>query len=692
MMRVLESARALPAQPVLRLPTLLFLASLVYLVTRLAVIVYPQDAGLTVMADELPTANVALALEQGLVMPLPLYQTKPFAAGTVYQGLLTYPLRAVFGDTLFATKLAAVIWGIATMLVWTVLAWRFFGRGAALVVATLHSLAPPFFALMSVTAWGNHHESSLPVGLALLALLAALRRRPDGPASLLSFIAGLTAGFAVYFCYTSAIAFVFFTILIALAGGGVGRLRVYLLFWAGAVLGFAPILWSAKLYGWDALGTIDTYTGYASGAMVHARDMFLENRLALSLKKFLAFWGSDLWRSFLYPRAVATGARLLAAGLLAGAAVLLVRRAAPALVTMVRDRRARTTKEDVQRLAALAILVYPLVFAAVYAASGFRIYPSFSWDAGSYAHFRYFAPVFPFVFLIIGVGLQEAWEFAGERKPLRGVVAAFATILLFFSLPYYVSLGASGPGFDAWLYRGAGKMDLIARLAAETTKHQDTFAVKLDRIRHLSEPDRAILFEQIGKISADAFQMGATLNAELPNDYWPFLARGLGYYRAETSYEPGDEKRLDEFAAKVKKSLPDANLQSSSHFAEGVGWGLSFASQEAMARLVPLVAAWNTAPEHWSTSLRVGLGRRIGSGFYIDDRLGKPDDRFYYEGVGAQIRRNVRFQCRRMDPAAVAVLESSPLRRGALIAGYLHEDRQLMGMNTHDASPNAPDS
>ncbi|MCZ7584434.1 MAG: glycosyltransferase family 39 protein [Deltaproteobacteria bacterium] len=264
--------------------TTLVLFGILFVLVRLAVLVHPDGAGWAAQRDEALTGNVALGLESGFGFAPPLYQTKPFAAGTLYEGLLSVPFRKIFGPNLFALKLAAVAWNVAAMLLWIALAWRYFGRAAALAVGTLHVLAPPFYALMTVTAWGNHCESSLFAAAMLLFLLPAVMFRGPGRGVLFAALAGLGAGVGVYMSYTSLLYVAFGLVVIFLCAGKRGAARILPAFAAAGVIGALPLLWSVRHYGLSALLKIDTYTGYAQGAMVSSRTLFLESGFGLALK------------------------------------------------------------------------------------------------------------------------------------------------------------------------------------------------------------------------------------------------------------------------------------------------------------------------------------------------------------------------------------------------------------------------
>ena len=665
--------------PALRLPAAIFLFSILFVLLRLFLIFHPQASGWSLMVDELPTGNVALDLETGLVMPLPLYQTKPFAAGTLWEGLLSYPMRQVFGPVLFSLKMTAVLWNLIAMALWMTLAWKYFSRGSALIVGLLFSLSPPFYVLMTMTAWGNHCETSLMSALCLICLMSAMTKNSETVRIIFAFAAGLSAGLGLYLSYSAFPLCVFSFFVIALIGGRFTFLNILPAFTAGLIAGIAPLAWSLKYYGFEALGMIDTYTGYTAGALVTIKRLFLEADIVTSLNKFIEFWTRDIWHSCLFAPTGKTGIPgwlYLAATFLCAVTASLWN-GWEACVALIAKPFKRKTKEETQKILKLLILAFPIIFSLIYAASGFRVLPVIGADPANYANYRYLAPVYPFFFLIIAAGFGNLWQMAKQRWSVKILLGVFGLIAVVFLSNYYRHMGrVFEPAFDAFLFRGDAPEHLMDRMAAETAKVRDSYGVKLDRINRLRVGDRGLLFELMSRVSSKGFDKALLLSKDLDKDYRPILYRGLSMGIAKR-YSQNRKAVIDELVQHCFEKAPPVPEKFETHFLEGVGWGMSFESGETAAVLVEKARSWNTDKEKWREALKKGIGRRIGSSLFVDSSLMEATDSDYEFGLGAQLRRNAEVLCVRFDFASEAILAFEGQRRKAMIAGFVHEGRSF---------------
>ncbi len=665
--------------PVLRPATAVFLFSLLFVLLRLHMIFHPQAAGWSLMVDELPTGNIAFNLETGLIMPMPLYQTKPFAAGTLWEGLCSYPLRRVFGPSLFSLKMTAILWNLMAMALWMTLAWKFFSRAASLVVGALYCLSPPFYALMTMTAWGNHCETALPAALCLLCLMSALSKKSDTMRIILAFAGGLTAGFGLYLTYSSFPLCVFAFLLIAAVGGRFVFLNILPPFVAGLVLGVMPLAWSVKYYGFEAVTTIDTYTGYAAAAAVGLKGMFAEADLGMAVKKFASYWSWDIWQACLFSRKT----MLMIPGWLCAALVfilstgLIIWNRRDALRSWPSRIFVKKTKEETPSILQLSIVIFPMLFSIVYSISGFRILSIPDANPSNYANYRYLAAVFPFMFLVVGAAFGDLWKMTEERKHLRGILMVFSAFALIFLSGYYRQIGKKyEPGFEVFLYRGDAPEHLMDRMAAETAKSRDSYGVKVDKINRLDVGDRGLLFEMMSRVSAKGFDKALLLSKDLDKDYRPILYRGLGMGIAKR-LTLGGLRKPEELVPRCFDEAPPIPEAFHDHFVEGVGWGMSFALPDSPAVLVGMVSKWNTDHPKWREAMKTGIGRKIGFGLFIDDKMMVPTDHEYEFGLGAQLRRNAEVLCLRYDMASDAILRFEGKRRQAMIEGFIHEGRSF---------------
>jgi 4-amino-4-deoxy-L-arabinose transferase-like glycosyltransferase len=179
----------------------LIVAVLLFLGVRLLYPVLFVPAGNLADPEDLVRGTLAHDLIHGLKVPFWEYQADYYSGGSVVVGLLAVPFFLVFGPTLFALRLVAILFSLAVLLVWYVFVARNFESRAAFFTVLFFVAPPPVYLEGSSLAMGYHTESMLFSAVAFLLLFEMLRR-DDGkirwPAGL-----GLTLGFGSWFCYTT---------------------------------------------------------------------------------------------------------------------------------------------------------------------------------------------------------------------------------------------------------------------------------------------------------------------------------------------------------------------------------------------------------------------------------------------------------------------------------------------------------
>ncbi|MCZ7584435.1 MAG: hypothetical protein M5R36_14435 [Deltaproteobacteria bacterium] len=150
------------------------------------------------------------------------------------------------------------------------------------------------------------------------------------------------------------------------------------------------------------------------------------------------------------------------------------------LRAMLREPLAHRSREEQNEIFQVALLTYPILFSVLYAASGFRVVPADDPTPGLYVNYRYFVPVFPFLFLLFGAGVQDIWERARPDRMFRAVAMALALLGAFGLARYYLRLDDRRPAayFTAWQYRGDDVSHLMNRLAAQLPRDNDPYAEK----------------------------------------------------------------------------------------------------------------------------------------------------------------------------------------------------------------------
>jgi len=376
---------------------LLFVASrLLYVVLIHPGYVPPQ------LGDELYVGTIAQELVTGLTLPFPEYRTNNFALGTLVIGALAAGFFLLFGPTLFALKLAALLVSTLALAFWYSTLQRAAGERVACYFALLFCFSPPLLTAYSVAALGDHAQSILFSALTVLLLFRMLSQEKPSPA--VPALLGLTAGVGLWFAYIYGLT------LLATLGfwlwhdkGKFWRPPV-LWFALGFVVGFAPWiiinvqthfagLVVKRINVWEHFGLAHLWDGLA-----HPWRLFPV--------EFLRTIGSDdSWD--LYRRTVNLLYSLLYLGSILTAGVLWLRtvRSEP-----TGPRPPRPT------LAGFAIL-YLFVFALAVQFSDFRS-----------AH--YYVPAYPFLFLFVAHSIARCQDLVPRvQRQIQTIFVASVVVL-----------------------------------------------------------------------------------------------------------------------------------------------------------------------------------------------------------------------------------------------------------------------
>ena len=142
--------------------------------------------------------NLARDANEQLVVFAPLYQYMPFAHGPLIFGQILAPIYRQTGDAFWAIKLLGFVVTIAIFLVWVRVVRIVFGLRATWPFALVFLVSAPYLPEISTYVYANHYESTLFIGLILIALDRTARlgfRKRD------ALILGLACGIASYFCF-----------------------------------------------------------------------------------------------------------------------------------------------------------------------------------------------------------------------------------------------------------------------------------------------------------------------------------------------------------------------------------------------------------------------------------------------------------------------------------------------------------
>jgi len=374
----------------------------------------PKGHATTFKPEELDNGTVAIDVLEGRILPLIDYQHAPYFGGSLVVGVLAVPFFALFGPTLVALKLTTLVWNALLVAFTFLILDRYVSWRAAWFGGLLAALPPPGYATMSVIAWGSHLElNGLALAILWLYLVAYEGERPRLPAV---FACGVLAGLAVYFGFIAALLVALLCFARFLADKLFFARKDALVAVLGFALGFAPwILYNVR-HGFPSLLAFDHAAGAGAEPLTVAErvDRSVQAiRSAFPRSFFFADLGPFDGRTLELVFALAFG--LLALGALAHGG--LGRNLAAPFRALVRKRA-----EPVP----LPVLCwgYPLVFLLAYSGQvGFTIGDR----PERVTSFRYLTALYPFLWILMGIGLDRLPARAG--RPGRAIALALVLAL-----------------------------------------------------------------------------------------------------------------------------------------------------------------------------------------------------------------------------------------------------------------------
>ena len=184
--------------------------------------------------------NLAQDLIDGLIMPVRFYHYFLYTHREIFMGFLLAPFYALLGRHYYVLFLVGWLVSLVLFWVWLRLVRTAFDAAAMHAFALLFVFCPLLFLDIGTRAWGNHFESLLPTGLALLLLnRAVVRGHRAGDLVLLGLVCGIGSFFCFQVMVTSALTFSLVVLslpwsaLLKRAGSLAG----------GFLIGFFPSLW-----------------------------------------------------------------------------------------------------------------------------------------------------------------------------------------------------------------------------------------------------------------------------------------------------------------------------------------------------------------------------------------------------------------------------------------------------------------
>ena len=347
------------------------------------------------------TGTVAKELADGMAMPLWDYQFSSYEAGWLLAALLCLPFFKLFGFTSFAMGLC----GIILYVIQFVLLYRLIERGLNRRVAVFFGLqylfAQYIFNLNALFVGFNYFNIVFLYALFLTFYRAVFRdnavRGVVGGPLLSLFCLGLLGGFSTWVCYAFALiaipCFIHWWIYYRSRD-----LRTVVSFVAGFVLGGSPLFFR-----------IATFAG-------GIKTDILAKIIAQDLPGFIAKFWHFIGFEHSYARSVFSDYLEILGTILFALIIFLKRNDLGRLLGAVFGSRA---VEEGESGTFLLFCLYPAAFLTVFCLSGF-------------ADYRYFAPVYPFVFAVNAIAVDLLLSY--RNRFVKGLGAGCLGVLLLFGV------------------------------------------------------------------------------------------------------------------------------------------------------------------------------------------------------------------------------------------------------------------
>jgi 4-amino-4-deoxy-L-arabinose transferase-like glycosyltransferase len=390
--------------------------------------------------EELMRGSATKDLIAGPVLPyVQDYQVQSFWGGTLVVSVLAVPFFAVLGPTLVALRLTTVVFAMLTAAAVFWILDRFAGRRAAWIGGLLMAITPPGMAVFGATAYGAEVEIQ---AVALWMLAAFLAWADGGLRPVHGLALGALAGFSVYFGYISLPLIALLVLYVLWLEPRVVVSRAALWPLLGLALGSLP--WSyynlthagggLELYGWSFVRSLTPVLSLLPGRVVDF--VWLDLPGAFYLQPPLRF---PLGR--------------VVVALFAVLAVLAALRHRDSLARALRPPwRRGAGAGDGSALArvhpAVQFLAFLPFYALAYVVSNFRVLHDGVRGAFDY---RYMVPLFPFLILLAGIGLDAlARRSPAWRRSAMGGATTLCALFLVSNLAYCRFEGMR----DGWNARG----------------------------------------------------------------------------------------------------------------------------------------------------------------------------------------------------------------------------------------------
>jgi hypothetical protein len=555
--------------------------------------------------NELYVGTIAKEVIEGPSLPLFDYQFSHIKGGTLFAGIFVIPFFALFGQSYYVLKFAALLVSLAILAVTYLFLWRFFNKKIAIITGVLMTISAPIFTLYSLTLYGKQHESILFTMLALFLFYGIFFQEApahDPPHHELSFaLLGLVSGLGMYVDYIFAVTLIYCLVFWFIFDKTFFARRGFWLFFAFFIVGLSPWIYYNLAHHFAGICIDDDYSN------VPMSRLFLSYSLpdvARKLKDLLVyiFPHSFYFRDF---KSIAGDVLsysyyiifLLSFSVLFWWNRKTVRKLLGGIISFKKNR---LFPGSIYR--EIFILLFPVVFSLLYAFSYYIISKKSEYNFFGFSEYKFLIILYPFIFMILAIFLSRLWDW---NKKGRRIAVGFSACILLFLVASGLSADydlATPRNFNRrFVYEGYN-YDVLGIVIGERYGHSISKAVSV--AKNIRQPQRAFVFRGIGwniayrffrtKEYPDIDACIAHINKIDPS-YRPFAFQGFGAF---LGLQLRNIARAAPYVSHIDK-------QYRPHVYRGIGW---FAGYRFKGGLSSAMEQINMIDEEYSADFCRGLG------------------------------------------------------------------------------------
>jgi len=333
--------------------------------------------------ENLYVGTIAKSLIEGLIMPYWDYQFSSYDGGGLFTGILAVPIFLIFGYTSFSLSIVAILFSLGTYFFWYLLLKKYFSERIANIFSIIFIFSPYLFLRWSLVLGANHKEISFFMAAFLYffydCFFAPQKLPKDAIPMKKIFFLGFIGGAGIWYCYSFLV-----MLLVCLMCWFIYCRRVTFLnmisFFSGFVLGICPVLFRLNTFKGDI------------------QDQIFSQLLVLDSGHFLLKLKGFLYINISGKPSIFMNLYWLIA--IFSIAVLIWKNKSH-LLEVAKCMILLKKVEIKNNSNIVAIVSFPIVYVFIYCLSNFDV---FLGDT-SYTHYRYYLPMFPFIFANIAIAI-----------------------------------------------------------------------------------------------------------------------------------------------------------------------------------------------------------------------------------------------------------------------------------------------